>query len=261
MENLIEYWKNISEFIKNLTTSEITLISIFVTLLIYVLGKQNELKLKKHELRKDNYIKFIKTLEKVMQQTKEKNILKKTTNKKTPKNEIQETILQMPDEWFDMGSSLLLYGSKKLYKKYIFFRNFQSGLIKNSIYYKEDLSVYLVNDILNQIRKEVGLNFLEKNNWYDSSAFFINDMAYNPVIKQKWLKDRFDISMIKLELIMCDIINFIFIKKLYYYLIAPIIGIIKIIFKYFFLIPLGKIIINFFPKFAEKVKDEKINTK
>ena len=37
----------------NLSSEQIALISVIVTLLIYILGKHNELKFKKHELKKD----------------------------------------------------------------------------------------------------------------------------------------------------------------------------------------------------------------
>ena len=241
MNFIIELISNIVNFIKNLSTEQITLISIFVTFIIYVLGKQNELKLKKHELRKENYIKFIKTLETF------------TSKFKTYGKEMKVTP-KVAEEWFDMGASLLLYGSKKLYKKYIFFRNFQSPLIEKCKYYEENLTLYLINDMLNQIRKEVGLNIFEGNSGYDSIAFFVNDMSNNPIAKQKCMKDRFRIFMIKFELFIIDRIKFTFIKKIYYSIIAPIIGILKVLFKYLVMLPIGKIIIKFFPNIAKKLQ-------
>ena len=47
---------------KGLTSEQIALISIFVTVLIYLLGKYNELKFKKHELKKEKYMEFINLL-------------------------------------------------------------------------------------------------------------------------------------------------------------------------------------------------------
>ena len=163
---------------------------------------------------------------------------------------------KVAEEWFDMGSSLLLYGSKKLYKKYIFFRNFQSPLVKQCKYYEENLTLYLINDMLNQIRKEVGLNIFEGNTGYDSIAFFVNEMSYNPIAKQKWMKDRYKIFMIKFELFILDRTKFIFLKKLYYSIISPVIGILKVLFKYLVMIPIGKIIIRFYPNVAKKLQEK-----
>lgn len=243
MDFLIELIEKIINYIKNLSTEQIALISIFVTFIIYVLGKQNELKLKKHELRKENYIKFIKTLQTF------------TAKFQTNNKEIKMTS-KVAEEWFDMGSSLLLYGSKKLYKKYIFFRNFQSPLVKQCKYYEENLTLYLINDMLNQIRKEVGLNIFEGNTGYDSIAFFVNEMSYNPIAKQKWMKDRCKIFMIKFELFMLDRTKFIFLKKLYYSIVSPIIGILKVLFKYLVMLPIGKIIVKFCPNIAKKLQEK-----
>lgn len=240
---LKELLVNSINFIKNLSAEQIALISIIVTFIIYVLGKQNELKLKKHELKKENYIKFIKTLETF------------TSKFKTNSKDIKVTP-KIAEEWFDMGASLLLYGSKKLYKKYIFFRNFQSPLVQQCKYYEGTLSLYLINDMLNQIRKEIGLNIFDGNTGYDSIAFFVNDMSNNPVSKQKWMKDRYKIFMIKFELFIIDRVKFIYLKKIYYTIFSPIMGILKVLFKYLILIPTGKIIIKLCPNISRKLLEK-----
>ena len=110
--------------------------------------------------------------------------------------------------------------------------------------------------MLNQIRKEVGLNIFEGNTGYDSIAFFVNEMSYNPIAKQKWMKDRYKIFMIKFELFILDRTKFIFLKKLYYSIISPVIGILKVLFKYLVMIPIGKIIIRFCPNVAKKLQEK-----
>ncbi len=65
---------------------------------------------------------------------------------------------EMQQKFFDVGSSLMLYASKKLYKKYIFFRDYTThDAFKKSKYYDVALITYIIADILKQIRKEIGL--------------------------------------------------------------------------------------------------------
>ena len=62
---------------------------------------------------------------------------------------------EMKKQFFDVGSSLLLYGSKRLYKQYLFFRDFSNNpLIKQCKYYKQDLLLYVMADILITIRRK-----------------------------------------------------------------------------------------------------------
>ena len=125
---------------KGLTSEQIALISIFVTVLIYLLGKYNELKFKKHELKKEKYMEFI-------------NLLKETYIKGG------ELLLdeEMKSKFFDFGSTIFIYGSKKMYKKYCTFREYSSEIVKKCRYYDSQTILYIVADMLNQIRKEIGL--------------------------------------------------------------------------------------------------------
>lgn len=57
--------KSIIQIISNLSSEQITLISVIVTILLYLLGKHNELKFKKHELKKEKYLEFIYMLKEI----------------------------------------------------------------------------------------------------------------------------------------------------------------------------------------------------
>ena len=241
--------KNIWNFIVSLTAEQITLISIAVSFLIYLLGKNNETRLRKHELKKEHYIKILDMFNKIFADGYKKD--KKgdfIVNK------------DLKAEWFDMGSSLFVYGSKRLYKMYVFYRSFsENPFYKKSKYMDSDINIFLMAEIFNQIRKEVSLSFLEFSSGYDALAFFVNDIANDPSNSSKYSKYRFKVKMLKLETFFIKIITFSHIKKIYYMFIAPVIGFIRILFKYLILIPLGKLLMKIFPKFAKRLAEEQEN--
>lgn len=215
------------EFIKGLKTEQIALLSIVVSLLIYTLGKHNELRMKKHEAKKEQYIKLMKFIEKVFEETK---------------NGVKESEISQSD-FFDMGASLLLYGSRKVYKQYIFFRGLSGNpLVEQSKYFSNNTLIYVLADLFKTIRKEVGLNLFDSISESESLAFFVNNMANNPISKVNAYKAKYNIRMLKLELICIDLYSFVIMKKLFYNIVMPIFGIIKMILKYAIIIPLGRII-------------------
>ena len=144
IENLYEFLRNI---ILNMKSEYVALFSVVVTIIIFILNKQAELRYKKYEERKHEYKKLIDFLNLIYT---EPNKMKPTKNGK-PSSEMQQ-------KFFDVGSSLMLYASKKLYKKYIFFRDYTThDAFKKSRYYDDTLITYIIADILKQIRKEIGL--------------------------------------------------------------------------------------------------------
>ncbi len=57
----------------------------------------------------------------------------------------------------------MLYGSKKIYRQYLLFREFTNNpLIKQCKYYKENIIIYIMSEILVTMRKEVGLSYFNK---------------------------------------------------------------------------------------------------
>lgn len=91
----------LTKLFETLTIEKVTLISVLVTLLIFILSNQSNIKFKQFDKRRKEYTNFIQML----QQIYNNNI---SVDDKTKKL------------FFDTGVSLLLYGSKK-YIKNIYF--------------------------------------------------------------------------------------------------------------------------------------------
>lgn len=216
----------IKDILVNLSSEQIALISVIVTLLIYLLGKHNELKFKKHELKKDKYMQFV-------------DLLKDTYLKGgdiTLDDEYKE-------KFFDFGSTLFIYGSKKIYKKYCFFREFSSDFIQKQKYYDKDIVLYLIADLLNQIRKEIGMYNLELPLNFKSISFFTNDIYFNPRISIRWWNSKIKVFLIKFELFMCRIEEIVFLKIIFNILTVPF-KMILLILKYLIVIPFGRLLIK-----------------
>lgn len=205
MENI---WDKISGFV---TADNIALLSVIITVLIFVASRKAEIKYKKYDDKKIQYLKLIKLMEKTFVGTK--------------KGENGEIILtqEMKTLFFDTGSSLLLYGSKKIYRQYLLFREFTSNpLIKQCKYYKDNIIIYIMSEILVTMRKEVGLSYFNSIGNNEALAFFVNDISSNPIAKESALDAKFRIKMIRFELSIIDRSKFIYIKTIYIRFIKPI---------------------------------------
>lgn len=216
----------LKDILVNLTSEQIALTSVAVTVIIYLLGKHNELKFKKHELKKDKYMQFVDLLK--------DNYLKGgdvTLNK------------EFKEKFFDFGSTLFIYGSKKIYKKYCFFREFSSEFIQKQKYYDKEIVPYLIADLLNQIRKEIGMYNFELSLNFKSISFFTNDIYFNPRISIKWWNCKIKVFLIKFELFICKLEEIVFLKILLYILAVPF-KMLQLIIKYLIVIPFGKLIIK-----------------
>lgn len=229
MEDLYEFFKYI---IVNMKSEYVALFSVIVTLIIFILNRQAELRYKKYEERKHEYKKLIDFL----------NITYTDPNKmKFQKN--GEPSSEMQQKFFDVGSSLMLYASKKLYKKYIFFRDFTThDVFKKSKYYDVELITYIIADILKQIRKEIGLANFNSITSNEALAFFINNIGTIPVEKNRAQKMNYKIKMLKVELFFMDRLYAVLLHTFFYNLIKPIFGIMKCFCLYILLLPLMKII-------------------
>ena len=228
-----------------ITSDNIALLSVIITVLIFIISRHAEIKYKKHDDKKTQYLKLIDLMEKMLSNPK--------------KNKMGELIIS--DEtrrlFFDAGASLLLYGSKRIYRQYVLFREFTTNpLIKKCKYYKDNIVIYIIADILKTMRKEVGLSNFNSIGSNEALAFFVNDVSSNPIAKENALDAQFRIRMIKFELVMIDSTRFIFIRKLYTSLIKPIFAGISIVFKYIIVIPFGRLIVKLFPRFAQQVQEE-----
>ena len=224
---MLKKMKIIIKVFGKLNSEQIALISVLVTILLYILGKYNELKFKKHELKKEKYMKFIDLL--------------KETYLKGGDIFLDE---EYKEKFFDFGSTIFIYGSKKMYKKYCFFREFSSDFIKKCKYYNSDVILYLIADMLNQIRKEIGMYTLELPLNFKSIAFFTNDIYFNPNINVKWWDSKIRTMLIKFELFLYKVEELVLIKILISIFLLPF-KIISTLFKCLFMIPLGRLLIKF----------------
>ncbi len=238
--------EKVLEILSNLITADnVALLSVIITVLIFIFTRRAEIRYKKHDDKKIQYLKLIELME--------KNFSGAHKNKKG------ELILSddLRKLFFDTGASLLMYGSKKVYQLYVLFREFTSNpLIKQCKYYKEELALHIMSEILVTMRKEVGLSYFSSVSNNEALAFFVNDISRNPAAKKTAIEANFRIKMIKFELWLIDRTQFIWLKSLYTSFVKSIFAIVSISLKYLFLIPLGKISVKIFPKFAEKVKKE-----
>lgn len=239
MEKIISVLKPIYEFVSGLSIEHITLLSVFVTLFIFVFDKRKDTKNAQLEARREQYKKFIQLLQK----------------SSTGKVKLDE---KARSEFFDMGVSLLLYGSKKVYKKYVFFREYTTNpVIQKSKHNQNEVLIYIIADILKAIRHEVGLTSFGELSSNEALAFFVNDIGMNSASKIQAYRAKYHIFMLKAELFMLDRYNFVLLKKLYYYCIKPIFGILGIVLKLIIVIPFGKLVTLLFPKWAQKMREEK----
>ena len=233
-----------------ITSDNVAFLSVIITVLIFIITRHAEMRYKKYDDKKIQYLKLIELMQKTLY--------------KPEKNKSGEIVLSDDTKkmFFDVGASLLLYGSKKIYRQYLLFRNFTTNpLIKQCKYYKEDIVMFIMADILKTMRKEVGLSYFNSIKSNEALAFFVNDVSSNPIAKENAMDAMFRIKMVRFELMVLDRSRFIFLKQLYTSLIKPIFAGITIIFKYIVLIPVGRLLLKKFPGFAKKLLEDQCNIK
>lgn len=215
--NLI--WEKVGEYI---TSDNIALLSVIITVLIFVITRHAELRYKKHDDKKVQYLKLIDLMQRTFANPSQKD--------KQGKMVLSDETKRL---FFDTGASLLLYGSKRVYRQYLLFREFATNpLIKQCKYYKDSVILFIMADILMTMRKEVGLSYFNSIDSNEALAFFVNDISSNPVAKENAMDARFRIKMIRFELAVIDRTRFIFIKQVYTSFIKPVFAGVLIILKH-----------------------------
>lgn len=237
-----DIWIKISEYI---TADNVALLSVIITVLIFVISRHAEIRYKKHDDKKVQYLKLIELMQNTL------------TGQKKDKNGNVVLSEETRRLFFDTGASLLLYGSKRIYRQYLLFREFTTNpLIKKCKYYKDNVVMFVMADILRTMRKEVGLSYFNSIASNEALAFFVNDISSNPIAKENAIDANFRIKMIRFELAMIDRTRFIYLKSFYKCFIEPIFAGLSIILKYVLVIPFGRLIAKLFPKFAQRVQTE-----
>lgn len=209
----MEYIRNFLDFLSSLKADQIALISLAVTLLIFVLGKVHENKIKAYETRKEEYKKLVQFFLLIFNNTDKKP--EKLANNKNAK-----------EQYLEMSASLAIYGSKKLYRTYCFYRLISlDENIQKSKWYSKDMSMYCLGELFQIMRKEIGLNNeILKVDVPDVLSFYITDFN-KPEFKKNFYKYHFKKFLIKLALFWGKIENFL-----------PLVWISNYLFKPFFLI-------------------------
>lgn len=201
---ILDMWTNVKEFFLGLSAEQIALVSVVVTLILFVAGQRSETKFKKHEVRRQEYKKFIEFLEKSLS------------------GKLDVNDLENKSKFFDMGVSLFLYGSKRVYKKYLFFREYTTNpIVQKSKHHNSKVIIYVVADILSTIRHEVGLTSISELEPNEVMSFFVNDVGTSPLSRIDAYKARYSIFMIKCEIFFFNRYNLVTTKKLFYHWIKP----------------------------------------
>lgn len=233
-----------------ITSDNIALLSVIITVLIFVITRRAELRYKKHDDKKVQYLKLIDLMEQTLSNPKKGKNGEVTLSQETKKL------------FFDTGASLLLYGSKRIYRQYLLFREFTNNpLIKQCKYYDDRIVMFVMADILMTMRKEVGLSYFNsiKNN--EALAFFINDISSNPIAKENAMDAKFRIKMIRFELAMIDRTRFILVKQIYTTFVKPVFAGLLIILKYVLVIPCGRLLRKLFPNLSQASQESHSESK
>ena len=207
MEKIIE----ICESIWTLNTDQIAIISLLITLALFMAGKFSENRLKRYETRKEQYQKLIDFFKEIALQRHDQKSISEFANDPKVKEHI-----------FDMGASIAIYGSKKLYKTYYFYRMLSIDTnIQQSRWYTKDMLIYALAEMYKIMRKEIGLN----NDIFpiaapDMLAFYLFDFA-RPEYKKNFYKYHYNKFVIKSAVFWRKIENFLPIIWLNNYIIKP----------------------------------------
>lgn len=196
-------------FITGLTTDQIAVISLAVTLLLFVLGKHSENKIKIYETRKEEYRKLMEFFQQIF------------ASRERSSDEIAKDE-ELKKQMLDMGSSLAIFGSKKLYKTYCFYRWLALDQnIKNSRWYSDDMMMYSFGEMYQIMRKEVGLNrdFIPVD-VPDLLAFYITDFT-KPQFKKKFYKYHFNKYALKSAIFWGKVEDLIPVAWMQNYIIKP----------------------------------------
>lgn len=172
--------KNFFSSLWAMSADQIAIISLIFTLLLFALGKISENKIKIYETRKEEYRKLIDFFQKMFANTG------KDFSKLANSPDIKKQFL-------DIGASLAIFGSKRLYKTYCFYRWLAiDETLHSNRWYSQDMIVYSLGEMYQIMRKEVGLNHdLISVDVPDILAFYINDFT-KPEFKKKFYKYHFN---------------------------------------------------------------------
>lgn len=205
VDQVEEMWTSIM----GLTADQIAVISLAVTLLLFVLGKNSENKIKIYETRKEEYRKLMNFFQQIFAS-------RERSSEEIAKDE------DLKKQMLDMGSSLAIFGSKKLYKTYCFYRWIAlDENAKKSRWYSDDMMMYSFGEMYKIMRKEVGLNrdFIPVD-VPDLLSFYITDFT-KAQFKKRFYKYHFNKYALKSAIFWSKVEDFIPFVWIQNYIVKP----------------------------------------
>lgn len=153
------------------------LLSVAATLLLFFLSKKKENGLKIYETKKSEYMKLIGLFEKLFSGVKDKKDIAKSMSQK---------------EFYNVGSSLAIFGSKKLYKTYCLYRELAVNENWQKVkYYDKDMLIFLWGEMYQIMRKEIGLNTATQYVDVPDIMFFILNDITKPEYRKKYYQFKY----------------------------------------------------------------------
>lgn len=249
---LPDFLNSIWTFISSLTLETITIFSLIVSILIYALTRNREIRMRRYETKKEKYKEFLDVIIFLFRKTKEFN-----------SGKIKD-FSSIESKYFEAGSNLSIYASKKLYNEFCFFKRITSDkAITELPYYDKNIIIYSIAKMYKIIRKEAGLNN-DIMSVPKSIYFAIYDIT-KPDMKVKYYKSIYSRYRIKAVLFGASIKPKLPFLRLYYGLLKPIFFTVYIILffiiKYLLYIPvkfiIERIIIKPIKLLCQKIKTRK----
>lgn len=206
MDKIIEIFKSIW----TLNTDQIAIISLIATLVLFIAGKFSENRLKKFEIRKQEYQKLIDFFQEMFSHPYIKDAPKIVEDEELKK------------KFIAMGASAAIFGSKKLYSTYVFYRMLAlDEHVQNSKWYSKDMMVYALGEMYKTMRKEIGLNRdIIPFDVSDMLSFYITDFT-KAEFKKNFYRYHFNKYAIKSAIFWGKIEDFIPLVWLQNYIIKP----------------------------------------
>lgn len=206
MDKIIEFFKSIW----TLNTDQIAIISLLATLVLFIAGKFSENRLKKFEICKQEYQKLIDFFQEMFSHPYIKDAPKLVEDDELKK------------KFIAMGASAAIFGSKKLYSTYVFYRMLAlDEHVQNSKWYSKDMMVYALGEMYKTMRKEIGLNRdIIPFDVPDMLSFYITDFT-KAEFKKNFYRYHFNKYAIKSAIFWGKIEDFIPLVWLQNYLIKP----------------------------------------
>ena len=116
-------------------------------------------------------------------------------------------------EFYNVGSSLAIFGSKKLYKTYCLYRELAVNENWQKVkYYDKDMLIFLWGEMYQIMRKEIGLNTATQYVDVPDIMFFILNDITKPEYRKKYYQFKYRKMVFKILIFLFHIfsIHFLF---------------------------------------------------